>query len=79
MADRETSRITERELREAELQMTGRPPPSATGFIGFVPASPGFAAANGAAAVPVPTPSGSTEADGTAPPSSVRQGAVPPH
>jgi hypothetical protein len=45
MAERETQQITERELREAELQMTGRPPASATGFIGFVPAAP--ASSNG--------------------------------
>lgn len=41
MADNETFQITEREIREAELQMTGRPPASATGFIGFVAAAPG--------------------------------------
>ncbi len=40
MAENETTRITDRELREAELQMTGRPPASATGFIGFVPDTP---------------------------------------
>lgn len=40
MAEREKRRITEQELREAELQMSGRPPASATGFIGFVPAAP---------------------------------------
>jgi hypothetical protein len=39
MAD-ESRQITEREIREAELQMTGRPPESATGFIGFIPAVP---------------------------------------
>lgn len=41
MAENDTRQITERELREAELQMTGRPPAAATGFIGFVPAAPG--------------------------------------
>lgn len=41
MAEPNTKPITERELREAELQMTGRPPASATGFIGFKPAVPG--------------------------------------
>jgi hypothetical protein len=40
MAEREKRRITEQELRDAELQMSGRPPASATGFIGFVPAAP---------------------------------------
>lgn len=40
MADREHRRVTEHEIREAEIQMTGRPPASATGFIGFVPAAP---------------------------------------
>jgi len=40
MAERESTPITERELREAELQMSGRPPASATGFIGFRPAAP---------------------------------------
>jgi hypothetical protein len=40
MPERENRRITEHEIREAELQMTGRPPASATGFIGFVPAAP---------------------------------------
>ena len=40
MAENETQQITERELREAELQMSGRPPSTATGFIGFVPAVP---------------------------------------
>jgi hypothetical protein len=40
MAENEPTQITERELREAELQMTGRPPASATGLIGFVPAAP---------------------------------------
>jgi hypothetical protein len=40
MADYENRQITEHEIREAELQMTGRPPASATGFIGFVPAAP---------------------------------------
>lgn len=41
MTENGTKQITERELREAELQMTGRPPAPATGFIGFVPAPPG--------------------------------------
>jgi hypothetical protein len=40
MAERGDRQITEYEIREAELQMTGRPPASATGFIGFVPATP---------------------------------------
>jgi hypothetical protein len=40
MAERENRRITEQEIREAELQMSGRPPASATGFIGFIPAPP---------------------------------------
>jgi len=40
MGEHEPTQITERELREAELQMTGRPPASATGLIGFVPAVP---------------------------------------
>lgn len=40
MAENETRQVTEQELREAELQMTGRPPGVATGFIGFVPATP---------------------------------------
>ena len=40
MPDPQTSQITELEIREAELQMTGRPPSGATGFIGFVPATP---------------------------------------
>ncbi len=40
MAENETRQVTEHELREAELQMTGRPPTTATGFIGFVPATP---------------------------------------
>ena len=40
MTERKGKQITEREIREAELQMTGRPPSSATGFIGFVPAAP---------------------------------------
>ncbi len=39
MAETENNPITGRELREAELQMTGRPA-GATGFIGFVPAVP---------------------------------------
>jgi hypothetical protein len=46
MAERQTQPITERELREAELQMTGRPPSSATAFIGFVPAGPASATNN---------------------------------
>jgi hypothetical protein len=57
MADENTQRITERELREAELQMTGRIPASATGFIGFVPAGP---SPNGAAL----KPAGSTSPSG---------------
>ena len=40
MTASDNKQITEREIREAELQMTGRPPASPTGFIGFVPASP---------------------------------------
>jgi hypothetical protein len=40
MAENETRQVTEQELREAELQMSGRPPGVATGFIGFVPATP---------------------------------------
>lgn len=40
MPDPLTTQITELEIREAELQMTGRPPSGATGFIGFVPATP---------------------------------------
>jgi hypothetical protein len=40
MPERENRRITEHEIREAELQMTGRPPASATGFIGFRPVAP---------------------------------------
>jgi hypothetical protein len=50
MAEHETRQITEREIREAELQMTGRLPASATGFIGFVPAAPNSAGANGSVA-----------------------------
>lgn len=46
MAERETFQITEREIREAELQMTGRPPAAATGFIGFVAAAPNSPGAN---------------------------------
>jgi hypothetical protein len=49
MAETENKQITERELREAELQMTGRPP-VATGFIGFVPAAPGAVSENDNAA-----------------------------
>jgi len=40
MAKRDTTQITKRELREAELRMTGPPPAPGTGFIGFVPARP---------------------------------------
>jgi hypothetical protein len=40
MSDQQTIQITERELREAELQMTGSPPTSGTAFIGFVPSQP---------------------------------------
>lgn len=63
MAENDTRQVTEREIREAELQMTGRPPTTATGFIGFVPATP--ASANGSAA----DASGSTtgETAGSAP------------
>ena len=32
--------LNERELREAEIQMTGRPPAATVAFIGFVPAPP---------------------------------------
>jgi hypothetical protein len=49
MAETENKQITERELREAELQMTGRPP-AATGFIGFVPAAPANSSGNNNAA-----------------------------
>jgi len=57
MAENEPTQITERELREAELQMTGRPPASATGLIGFVPAAP--ASPGGA-----PRPTGITGSNG---------------
>jgi hypothetical protein len=40
MAETDNKQIVEREIREAELQMTGRPPASPAGFIGFVPATP---------------------------------------
>lgn len=40
MTDSQPKQITERELREAELQMAGNPPSTATGFIGFVAARP---------------------------------------
>ncbi len=40
MPEPHETQITELEIREAELQMTGRPPSGATGFIGFVPATP---------------------------------------
>lgn len=40
MTDTAKKQITEHEIREAELQMTGRPPATATGFIGFIPATP---------------------------------------
>ncbi len=40
MADDLHGQNPEHVLRESELQMTGRPPASATGFIGFVPAAP---------------------------------------
>lgn len=46
MVENQSLQITERELREAELQMGGRLPASATAFIGFVPAVP--ASHNGA-------------------------------
>ena len=41
--------IINRELREAEIKMTGRPPTSAVGFIGFVPAVPSAPPAGGQA------------------------------
>lgn len=50
MPERESQSISERGIREAELQMTGRPPASATGFIGFRPVAP----ANQAAGAPPP-------------------------
>jgi hypothetical protein len=40
MAESQPRRITKRERREAELHMTGRPPASVIGMIGFVPAIP---------------------------------------
>jgi hypothetical protein len=40
MSENQNKQIVEREIREAELQMTGHPPASPTGFIGFVPAAP---------------------------------------
>jgi len=40
MSDPHGTQITELEIREAELQMTGRRPSDAAGFIGFVPATP---------------------------------------
>jgi hypothetical protein len=40
MAKSGPRRTTRRELREGELHMTGRPPASGIGFIGFVPAVP---------------------------------------
>ncbi len=40
MAENETQQVTQRDLREAELQMTGRPPAAATGFIRCVAARP---------------------------------------
>ncbi|MGK2939141.1 MAG: hypothetical protein ACSLFR_15255 [Solirubrobacteraceae bacterium] len=55
MTERETPPITERELREAELQMTGRPP-VATGFIGFHPVTP----PNGASSPQPATENGSS-------------------
>jgi hypothetical protein len=54
MADNDKSVITEREIREAELQMTGRPPASPTGFIGFVPAAPAGPGAGGSPAGTAP-------------------------
>lgn len=62
MAEKDTKQVTERELREAELQMTGHPPSTATGFIGFVPATPG--SPNGAGS---PTNSGSGDASSSSP------------
>jgi hypothetical protein len=47
MAENDTKQITERELREAELQMTGRLPVAATAFIGFVPAAPATSSEGG--------------------------------
>lgn len=32
--------ISERELRESEIKMTGQPPAATVAFIGFVPAPP---------------------------------------
>jgi len=40
MSDPYGTQITELEIREAELRMTGRRPNDAAGFIGFVPATP---------------------------------------
>jgi hypothetical protein len=56
MPDPRESQITELEIREAELQMTGRPPSGATGFIGFVPAAPA------APPAPAPPPASSSNA-----------------
>jgi hypothetical protein len=56
--------ITSRELREAELQMTGQRPSAATGIIGFVPdVPPGYAPPDGA--TPAPTPPAAPSSDGT--------------
>lgn len=55
MPDSRPAEITKRELREAELQMTGRPPAGATAFIGFVPATPPGSPAH-AATPPIPAP-----------------------
>ena len=63
MPDLQTAPITERELREAELQMTGRPPAGAAGFIGFVPAAP-------------PAPSTPADAGATDAPADASQSAV---
>ena len=43
--------INERELRESEIKMTGRPPAATVAFIGFVP-TPNTPPANGNTAAP---------------------------
>lgn len=50
MAENDTKQISERELREAELQMTSPPPAGATAFIGFVPAAPANSGEGGTSA-----------------------------
>jgi hypothetical protein len=61
MTQPQTPQITELEIREAELQMTGRPPVGATGFIGFVPNVPSAPPAPAAASTPGAPPSDSSQ------------------